>query len=199
MRRSACPAGAASHTAAAPARDKPERQRGRYQRTAAGFRLRVATVADLDACCRLFDAPWSRECFFGSKQSTEYVREWLASGLQTPGPTDRCWVACTRRQPRTIGFCAVWGGLLCYAVDPAYRGRGLASQLVMAICNALCAAGLYKNVDAVAFEDNAASHAVLLKCGFEFQRRSLVRIQGKTVPVPLLHFARPPLPPVPSG
>ena len=88
------------------------------------------------------------------------------------------WVVVDRSESRLIGWGGLnvdpldpgWGNEVSYWFDPAYWGRGLATELVWrSLSHAFDTLSLSR-VSAFAMPDNIASIRVLEKCGFAFLR-----------------------------
>jgi RimJ/RimL family protein N-acetyltransferase len=105
----------------------------------------------------------------------EVSPDWLAR-VRTTAPGDPWALGFTvveRSSGSAVGSCAFKGppnadGIVevAYGIDPAYQGRGFATQVTEALVRFALASGRARLVVAHTRSDNGASARVLAKCGF---------------------------------
>lgn len=142
-----------------------------------GYAIREIELADAPALCaayirnREYLAPWQpirADSFFTPSVQERDMRGQLAA--QAAG-TGGSWVI--THGDEIVGranLSNVVRGVfqscnLGYWVDQAHTGRGLATAAVRTVCQAAADWGLHR-VEAGTLPENAASQAVLVKCGF---------------------------------
>ncbi len=104
----------------------------------------------------------------------EVSPDWVARVRSTPpgDPWALSYTAVERASGSAVGSCAFKGPPdasgaveVAYGIDPAYRGRGFATEATGALAGFAFASGLVRLVRAHTRPDNPASIRVLEKCG----------------------------------
>ena len=132
--------------------------------------VRPATSDDLSAVAAIYNAGIEgRTATFETRpRSAEDLARWLEQPDRFPllvAEEDRAVLGFARVGPYT-DFHAYWGvGELMIYVDPAARGRGIARELVEAVCRAVEERGYWKVLGKL-FTVNEPSRALLRGCGF---------------------------------
>lgn len=148
------------------------------------LRLRPCGVEDVDDLHRLWTAPEVRrflwdDAVISRERAASVVRGSIAS-FEAHGFGQ--WVVLPRRGETLIGFCGFryFGEQqeveLLYGIEPAYWGRGLATEAAGAILRFGFEKCGFDLVYAGADPPNAASFGVMKKLGMEFYRR--MRVNG---------------------
>ncbi|MFD1880968.1 GNAT family N-acetyltransferase, partial [Paracoccus pacificus] len=117
---------------------------------------------------------------FGPDRARDFIRDWSWQGA----PPFRLAIRTGGRMIGSIGIGAPPENEIYYFLAPEVGGRGLASEIVPAFCEAVTARFDLRHLTAEVFDDNPASIRVLERAGFRRTGPEMLHSRGRAEPAP---------------